>query len=201
VKTAPLRQRREPYQEMVSENDEAGAPAETGTAGQECSEGIPPNSTKKPDPASTIEVLAELFPAAFVADQQLSHRPLKVGIHQDLIHRSVLQEGECRAVFRFYTSRRSYQKALAAGGPRFDLDGNVAGEVTAEQQEFARTKLEQIKARMKARDKAKPKAPPTAKPEQLASPRLGLADLRAAATARKARLVDVGDPTQAAEGD
>jgi ProP effector len=168
---------------MVPENDEAGAAAGTATAGQECLERIPPNSTTRPNPASTIEVLAELFPV-FVADWRQPHLPLKLGIHQNLIDRGVLPPDQCRTVFRVYAGRRQYQKAVAAGGLRYDLDGNPAGEVTAEHQEFAKEKLVKIKARMKARGKAKASAPPKLDPVQVPR-RLGLADLKAAAKARK----------------
>jgi sRNA-binding protein len=88
-------------------------------------------------------------------------------------------------VFLLYVNRRQYQKALAAGGPRVDLDGNVDGEVTAEEIEQARTVLARINAQMKerqriAREQATPKAPPSE-----ASRRFSLADLKAAAAARR----------------
>src|SRR6266853_6172954 len=53
--------------------------------------------------------LAGLFPAVFVAEQWKPHRPLKRGVHNDLIERGVLLPGECRAVFRRYCSRLMYQ--------------------------------------------------------------------------------------------
>jgi sRNA-binding protein len=181
---------------VVPKNDEAGAPARTGTAGRECLEGSPPLSTRRPDPASTIQVLAELF-AVFIADWRKPHRPLKVGIHQDLVGRGLLVPDECRAVFRVYVGRRQYQKALAAGGPRYDLDGNAAGEVTAEQVDAAKTKLTLIKEKMKRREQSRPKAPPRAKQEPAAPYRLGLAALKAAAVARKADVVEAVNPAQA----
>ena len=47
---------------------------------------------------AAISALAELFPAAFVADVWKPHRPLKLGIHRDLIDRGVLLPRECRAL-------------------------------------------------------------------------------------------------------
>src|SRR5258706_15841291 len=83
-------------------------------------------STASPfDGQTLIAVLAELFPELFVADGWKPHRPLKTGIHRDLVDRGVLLPDECRAVFRRYCSRLMYQRAVAAGGPRFDLDGHV----------------------------------------------------------------------------
>jgi ProP effector len=154
---------------MRAKNDEAGAPAQTGTAGQ-----------------------TELFPV-FVADHRAEHCPLKIGIHLDLTDRGVLRIDECRAVFRVYVGRRKYQKALANGGARLDLDGNPAGEVTPEQVAAAEVKLAAIKRKMKARreaERAKEAIETVAalRERRVASAprRLGLADLKAAAQARRA---------------
>ncbi len=167
---------------MVPKNGEAGAAA-TADTGQECLEGIPANTPSRPNPASAIDALAELFPV-FVADWRKPHRPLKLGVHQDLLNRGVLTPKECHVVLPVYTGRRQYQKALAAGGPRFDLDGNPAGEVTAEQVHIAKAKLAAIKQKMKRRDQSKPKAP-SSQPDQPAARRLGIGDLKAAAAARR----------------
>ena len=133
----------------------------------------------------TLAALAELYPACFVADKSKPHRPLKRGIHRDLIDRGILRPNECRLVFLLYVTRRQYQKALAASGPRVDLDGNVDGEVTAEEIENARRVMVRINAQMKerqraAREQGAPKAPPSEAPR-----RLGLADLKRAAVERK----------------
>jgi len=133
----------------------------------------------------TLAALAELYPACFVADKSRPHRPLKRGIHRDLTDRGILRPEECPLVFRLYTMRRQYQKALAAGGPRVDLDGNMDGEVTAEEIENARRVMVRINAQMKerqraAREQGAPKAPPSEAPR-----RLGLSDLQRAAIERR----------------
>jgi sRNA-binding protein len=144
-----------------------------------------------------IAVLAELFPV-FAAERWQPHRPLKIGIHLDLVDRGVLLPDECR-VLRRYVSRRMYQCALAAGGPRFDLAGNVAGEVTPEQIFGAKAVLACIDA--KAADQAvavraaregerieRKRAKPSPPPPPAAEPRrLGLADLKRAAQERRSR--------------
>ena len=76
-----------------------------------------------------IAALAALFPAAFSAEPWRAHRPLKVGIGNDLVARGVLGAREVNAALKRYVDRLMYQKCLAAGGARVDLDGNVAGEV------------------------------------------------------------------------
>jgi sRNA-binding protein len=150
-----------------------------------------------------VAALAGLFPLTFVVDSWEPYRPLKVGIHKDLVERGVLLLRECKAL-RWYVSRRMYQVALAAGGLRYDLDGNVAGEVTPEQLAGAKAMLARIDAKRAARAKAvadeeraarqATKAPiSTNAPNEMpatAAPsvkpaRLSLADLKEAARARR----------------
>jgi sRNA-binding protein len=145
----------------------------------------------------TIPLLAELYPQCFTAEKWQPHRPLKIGVHLDLIARGVLLPDECRALFLRYCFRLMYQRAVAAGGARFDLDGNSVGEVAADEIEHARAVVAQMEAKVLAQAEAAriekaerkrvarrtmPKAPP---PDNTAPRRLGLADLKAAAAARR----------------
>ena len=61
-----------------------------------------------------------------------------------------------------YTGASAYRKALAKGGPRYGLDGQVAGEVTPEQQTFARTH--------RLKSPASPASPPKTAPEGSPAP-------------------------------
>jgi len=159
-----------------------------------------------------IAALAALFPAAFSAEPRQAHRPLKVGIGDDLVARGVLGAPEVNAALKRYVERLMYQKCLAAGGARIDLEGNVAGEVSSEQ----RHRAEGLLARVKARQLAEPPGakaegesegdvrhaamPPSVlhgkaivipSPDQTTARssggRLGLADLKRAALERRAR--------------
>jgi ProP effector len=118
----------------------------------DCSAGRPndpPNTSLRTDLASakaTLAALADLFPELFAAEGWQPHKPLKIGISNDLVERGVLLPVECKAL-RYYTMRRQYQVALASGGPRYDLDGNPAGEVTAEQMAAAAKIIECIDVR------------------------------------------------------
>lgn len=69
-------------------------------------------------------------------------KPLKVGvlddIQQDIVARSLtIGAGVLKAAIASYTSRIRYKKALAAGGARYDLNGQPCGEVTPKQQQEA----------------------------------------------------------------
>jgi sRNA-binding protein len=130
---------------MSHPNDGAGAAAETATAGpnRECLEG-PSNTKTKPDHATVIAALADLYPAAFVRERWQSHKPLKAGIHHDLIAAGIVTAAEVSPAMRWYCGRRTYQVALAAGGPRYDLDGVPCGEVSAEQARSAQLLVEHM---------------------------------------------------------
>jgi sRNA-binding protein len=152
-----------------------------------------------------IATLGELFPGVFIVEAWQRHRPLKVAIHRDLIDRGILLPAECRALSR-YCGRRAYQIALARGGPRFDLDGEPSGEVTAAEQESAKVAIACMDARAiqraagakaarkaaRAGKRAAPKAhaKPAAKTQSVPTPAgprqpSSLADLKRAAAERK----------------
>jgi sRNA-binding protein len=159
-----------------------------------------------------IAALAALFPAAFSAEPCRVLRPLKVGIGDDLVARGVLGAREVNAALKRYVDRLMYQKYLAAGGARVDLEGNVAGEVSREQ----RCRAERLVARINMRQLAEAAAakaeaesertvrrtalPPSVlngkvvimpRPAETTPPtgsgRFGLADLKRAALERRAR--------------
>lgn len=82
-------------------------------------------------------------------------KPLKVGVLDDLMQdisarNLAIGAGVLRGVLASYTRRIRYQKALAAGGARYDLNGQPCGEVTPEQQQ---TQQEAADALKKAKDK------------------------------------------------
>jgi sRNA-binding protein len=104
-------------------------------------------TTKSDD---NIAALAALFPAAFSAEPWRAHRRLKVGIGDELVARGVLGAREMNAALKQYVDRLKYQKCLAAGGARFDLEGNVVGEVSRQQRCRASRMVARIKARQLA---------------------------------------------------
>jgi sRNA-binding protein len=156
------------------------------------------------DAKNIITTLAELFPKCFVENMCEPHRPLKLGTDRELVALGVLTEAEARAVFRCYVGRLMYQRALTAGGPRFGLDGQPCGEVTAEQMAGAKAAVAAIEVRRAekakaiadekraARITAKALSTPSVAPKQMRPPlaepanptKLSLADLKAARRAR-----------------
>lgn len=93
--------------------------------------------------------LAAHWPALFSLDEC---KPVKIGVADDLLADARargldITEGQIRFGLCSHTHRALYLKALAAGGPRFDLNGHPCGEVTPEQQQNAADKLEEMKMR------------------------------------------------------
>jgi sRNA-binding protein len=106
------------------------------------------------DPEKTITALAARFPSAFVADPVQSHRPLKIGIGNDLVAAG-FPAREANAALKTYTGRPAYQRVVATGGYRVDLDGNAAGEVTDGQRRYAEARTRRLEARQSAEAAAK----------------------------------------------
>jgi ProP effector len=110
-----------------------------------------------------VTTLAERWPKCF-AVKSCRRVPLKIGIAANIAAAGFA--GDLALALRWYTGSTEYKQALKAGAARIDLDGNAAGVVS------------NLEARSAAAVLAKRSLPPPAK-------RLSLADLRAAALARK----------------
>jgi ProP effector len=153
-----------------------------------------------------IAQLAELYPNCFRQPRQ----PLKIGIHNDVIaQHPELRPSLIASALKAYTRSPGYLETLKAGSARIDLEGNPVGTVTDADEEDAKRKIakatkgaaaQAIEDRNAAsQPPAKPVAEPPGKQNPIPEPksqqsapaepsRLGLAGLRAAAQARRARL-------------
>jgi len=97
------------------------------------------NARRLPNPV--LETLLATFPV--FRDGQ----PLAIGIHKAIRQRlPEIGEGALRVALKGYTASTKYLKAIANGNQRFDLDGTLAGEITAEQRQQA---LETLKDRFR----------------------------------------------------
>ncbi|EOV0284158.1 ProQ/FINO family protein [Salmonella enterica] len=77
-------------------------------------------------------------------------KPLKTGVLND-IQRDIAERGltigagVLKSAIASYTRRIRYKKAIAAGGVRYDLNGQPCGEVTPEQQQEAADDINKAK--------------------------------------------------------
>jgi sRNA-binding protein len=78
-----------------------------------------------------IDVLAKHYPSVFALEGWQTHKPLKVGIDKDIDAAGIMPAEDIGPALRLYVQRLMYQRALAAGGSRYGLDGEPCGEVTA----------------------------------------------------------------------
>lgn len=79
-------------------------------------------------------------------------KPLKTGVLNDLMQDIAARgltigAGALKAALASYTRRIRYKKAIAAGGSRYDLNGQPCGEITPEQQQTAADDLEKPKGK------------------------------------------------------
>jgi ProP effector len=84
----------------------------------------------------TIATLAKRFPAAFVVFER-RRRPLKIGIHEDIIAAAPDLDRALLMRALSYTGNRCYLAALRAGAARVDLTGVAVDVVSAEHAAFA----------------------------------------------------------------
>ena len=119
-----------------------------------------------PAPATVLPALIEAYPACFDWEQP---RPLKIGIHQDLVAAGHDRIAVRRALGRYCQADR-YRKALQTGAPRIDWQGQPAGAVTEREAAYARSRVE---PRAAARAARPPNATPLPK-EHLVPGRLEL---------------------------
>jgi ProP effector len=135
-----------------------------------------------------IALLAANFPKTFVIFEQ-RRRPLKIGVHRDILDRlgDAIEPGQLSIAMRVYTANEYYLRACTIGAARIYLDGSAAGEVTAEEAEGCRLRLEARRAKRKPTQAQAPTTEPTQAPitestpaPALAPQRLSLADLKVA---------------------
>ncbi len=77
-------------------------------------------------------------------------KPLKTGVLNDLMQDIAARDltigaGALKAALASYTRRIRYKKAIAAGGARYDLNGQPCGEITPEQQQTAADDINKTK--------------------------------------------------------
>ncbi len=121
----------------------------------------PAEKPKKPKPRWLdyvqygVELLKVYFPASFKEPNHV--RPLKKGIKQDLLMRLstldiVTEDKACMVKsLAYYVNTAAYHKSVVEGATRFDLDGNPAGVISAEEAQYS---SERYQAKLKAKQPA-----------------------------------------------
>lgn len=103
---------------------------------------------------AAFDLLAEHYPELF---NLRAPKPLQINIHVSLAEDGKMSKTKIRRALNFYVQQLSYIKAVAAGGARFGLQGEV-GTVKPEDAEHAKTRVAEIEERRKAKRDARRKA-------------------------------------------
>src|SRR5262249_5743887 len=115
-----------------------------------------------------LEIVRQRWPQAFPRDLR-QVKPLARRLPKDmsacLPERPATRIRSVIAIFQYVLAGPAYYRALLQGGPRYDLDGNPRGEVTAEEQEKAKQDLKAFYERRKERRKRLVAAKVEAAPE------------------------------------
>jgi ProP effector len=133
---------------------------------------------------NTIATLTELFPGCFFVRRR---KPLKVGIHDEVL--AALPAATAKQVglaLTIYTSNSGYLHCIREGAPRVGLGGEVTGYVTAEEAENAKQRPQRTQQPIAKQAKPVSGTRRSAQAIRPTAPRLGLADLKAAARSRRA---------------
>ena len=102
-----------------------------------------------------VELLKAHFPLCFRDIKEI--QPLKIGIKQDLVKALsvrddiVIGDKACMvSSLSYYVNSTAYHKSVVVAALRVDLDGNPAGQITAEESQYSldcrKAKLEKKKA-------------------------------------------------------
>ena len=134
--------------------EEAPPATEIETASEEKAESSATHeAAKTPSPHALLNQWYERYPNAFFKGHT---KPLKVGIHQDLVEREEWPSKLIRRALANYVNLPRYIKAVREGAERVDLDGQPAGKVDKEAALHASAKRGDQKE-VKQPEKAQPK--------------------------------------------
>jgi sRNA-binding protein len=95
-----------------------------------------------PDVGKWIKVLADKYPV-FTQSRHRPHRPLMVGAGHQIEADGTIPSEFISSTLHTYCRRNAYLQALAAGGERYDLQGNPVGLVTENERAHAVRLLEE----------------------------------------------------------
>ena len=95
----------------------------------------------------TVDTLPRFSAEWFVAFRPLQRGPLKLGVCRDLLEQAPLSAKEAHQALRWRCNSLNYYRATIEGAARVDLDGEPAGQVTADEAAFAKLKVAALERR------------------------------------------------------
>ncbi|WP_224750205.1 ProQ/FINO family protein [Halomonas sp. ML-15] len=101
-----------------------------------------------PSPQALLDEWYQRYPQTFFKGHT---RPLKVGIHEDLVAHEPWPDKLVRRALACYVHLPRYLKAVRTGAERVDLSGANAGEVSDGEARYARRQLDELRAQNRTR--------------------------------------------------
>lgn len=111
-------------------------------------------TNKKTKVDEILEFWQKKYPKTFF-DQEA--KPLKIGIHLDLLQTADFSEKMIKRALAHYTKRPRYLRSMQEGAFRVDFNGETEVKVTKDDEQDAKRSLEVIRKRHKERDAKNPK--------------------------------------------
>lgn len=153
-------------QESLSVSEQRSQPVADEEASGGRSRGHSQDRSKRKNKAANhaaVAWLCELFPKAFSREQP---QALQVGIQEELLAKMPEQGSKIKRALASYTHAPFYLRAIKAGQPRVNLQGQAVGVVTAEDEAFAQERYQQQFGHKKGQRAAKPAQGRANKPKQ-----------------------------------
>ncbi|MFB9885049.1 ProQ/FINO family protein [Balneatrix alpica] len=153
-------------QEPLSVSEQRSQPVADEEASGGRSRGHSQDRSKRKNKAANhaaVAWLCELFPKAFSREQP---QALQVGIQEELLAKMPEQGSKIKRALASYTHAPFYLRAIKAGQPRVNLQGQAVGVVTAEDEAFAQERYQQQFGHKKGQRTAKPAQGRANKPKQ-----------------------------------
>lgn len=140
----------------VVDDIETTGPQEPPHLGNDDARGESPQSRLEIGEAPSPQALLDEWYRRYTDTFFKGHtRPLKVGIHEDLVAREPWPDKLVRRALACYVHLPRYLKAVRVGAERVDLDGQPAGLVSEGEARHAHKKLESLQAQQQAQATAK----------------------------------------------
>src|SRR5210317_2141749 len=89
---------------------------------------------------AAVELLETNYPQAFNSAEP---KPLKIGIQEELVADDKVSRGKIKRALATYVRNPRYLQSMVVGAQRVDLTGAEVAEVTADDEKYAKAKLDE----------------------------------------------------------
>lgn len=121
----------------------------------ETSTNTKPKSKNRAANMAALQLLMDAYPDVFNRD---NIRPLKIGIQEDLVADEKVAKNKIKRALASYVRSLGYIRSIREGVERIDINGQAAGQVTAEEALHAKNKLRDLNKKRREQQAEREKA-------------------------------------------